>query len=167
MIVNLMPPDIQRCREAAKRRVDERIRVGALFESELDNAVKRHYGGCLGEYAVCKRYECEWTGEYFEGRSWDTRVLDTAVGEVRATFRSEVEGGMRFYPEDDRVDFPYIWVALHKMGLSCVRAKIVGWAYHEGNLRDEWWRADLGKTGAWIVPRDHLNPMSTLPSVKT
>jgi hypothetical protein len=165
MIVYLQKEDLQKCRDAAYARVDERISRGKILPEKREDQFAFHNIGCMGEFAVCKHYDCKWTGKFFEGKSWDDRALDTEVGEVRATFRSETEGGMRFYPTDDRIGAPYIWVTLQRMSRNCVRAKIVGWAYHKGNLRDEWWRPDIGENGAWIVPRNHLRPMAKLPKI--
>ena len=158
--VNLMPLDIKRCREAAKRRVVERDRAGAV--SDFDFAMKCHYSGVLGEYAVCKAYDCEWLGEYFEGSDWDNRTWDTALGEVRATLRPDLEDGMRLYPNDDRLEAPYIWVALRQLQANIVKATIVGWFKHKDGRKDEWWHADIGNYGAWVVPRNCLKPMSKL-----
>lgn len=161
MIVNLMSPDIKRCREATIRRVEERIKSGAVARSEFDSAFKRHYSGVLGEYAVCKAFDCEWLGEYFEGPDWDKRTWDTAVGEVRATTRPDLELGMRLYPDDDRLEAPYIWVTLRRFGSNIVKATIVGWFYHK-DRKDEWWSEDKE---CWIVPKEELCSLESLPSV--
>lgn len=164
MIVNLTPSDIEICRKAALRRTEERLRAGAIEKSNFDFHLKCHNIGALGEHTVCKHYSCEWLGEYFEGKDWDNRTWDTAVGEVRATFRPDKYGGMRLYPGDDRPEAPYVWVNLRKLGTSIVQAKIVGWAY-QSDKKDKWWNPDAGKNGAWVIPKEKLRSMDTLPSI--
>lgn len=144
-------------------RFAERCRARAL-----DKALKRdlsfHLTGVYGEYAVCKHYNCAWLGKYFEGANWKHRTLDTAVGEVRSTFRPGLEGGMRLYPEDDRIEAPYIWVNLRKLGTTIIQAKLVGWKYHRDGRRSEWWN-DNSKY--WIVPKACLEDMNMLPMSQT
>lgn len=161
-----MPPDIVRCREAAQRRLDENLTRENLSSDEAKFRFACHNIGTLGEYAICKHYSCAWSGEYFEGESWNTRAWDTEVGEVRATFKANKEGGMRFYPSDDRPLAPYIWVDLRKFyGSSIIQAKISGWAYQSDNLKlPEWWHPEIGKKGAWILPKNRLRIMGTLPT---
>ena len=109
-------------------------------------------------------------GVYFEGTDWDNRPWDTAVGEVRATFMADRDGGLRFYTTDDRPDAPYIWVKLRSFGYNkekpiMIQAKLAGWAYQSDNLKkEEWWHPELGKNGAWIIPEKFLRPMDTLPT---
>jgi hypothetical protein len=165
VIVNLTPSDIDRCRRAAQRRVNERLKAGAIKESEVDFHLTCHFSGTLGEYAVCKHYSCDWLGEYFEGKDWDNRTWDTAVGEVRATFRPGKDGGMRFYPNDDRPDAPYIWVNLRRFGYNkknpiMIQAKLVGWAW-QSDKKYEWWKL---QKKYFVVPSESLRPMDTLPA---
>lgn len=159
MIVNLLPPDIKLCREAALCRVEERIRAGAYAPQSKEKKLKDHFAGTLGEFVVCKHYSCKWLGKYFEGKEWDNRTWDTEVGEVRATFRPGIDKGMRFYVSDDRPRAPYIWVCLRKFGSTCIQAKLVGWAY-QSDRKNQWFDDDKGY---WIVPKEFLRSMDTLP----
>jgi len=161
MIINFTPADIKLCRRAAEARVNERIRANKLSLSEYPSAIKCHYSGTLGEYAVCKAYNCEWSGKYFEGDSWRDRTYDVGVGEVRATTRPEKEGGIRLYPSDDRLEAPYIWVAIRKFSEHIIRAELSGWIYHRDGRKPKWWDEDKGY---WLVPREELKEMEFLPT---
>lgn len=167
MIINLQPPDINKCREVALRRVAERTNAGSLDPKKHKRNFKKHFTGTLGEYALCKYFSCKWLGKYFEGKDWDNRTWDTEVGEARATFYPYEEKGMRMYPSDDRPDAPYIWVNLRRFGYKdipmVVRAEFIGWAWQNDihpPLKD-WW-----KERYWILPQDHLRPMNSLPTIK-
>lgn len=169
MIVSLLPPDIEKCREVALRRVAERTQAGALNPKDHKRNFKKHFSGALGEYALCKYFECEWSGKYFEGSDWDNRKWDTEIGESRATFQPDRENGMRMYPTDDRPNAPYIWVNLRRFGQKenpiAIQAKFVGWAWQSDVLKKnkEWW--DSNKE-YWIIPKEHLRSMDTLPTIR-
>ena len=168
MIVNLMPLDTIKCLKAAERRVIERTNAGALDHSEYNLSFKCHYSGTLGEWAVCKAYGCKWDGEYFEGEEWEERkrlgIWDTAVGEVRATRRPDLAGGMPLYPTDDQVNAPYIWVTLYTKSKRIIQAKLVGWIMRKDGVKSKWWGEDYWGKKCWIVPKDKLLGMELLPT---
>lgn len=161
MIILLMPNDIAECDKVTQMRVKERTSRGAKDRSD-EHFYRNHYSGVLGEYAVCKAYNCDWLGKYFEGRSWDSRTYDTAMGEVRSTTRPGLDGGMRLYESDDRLEAPYIWVTLQEFGSnkSMVKAEVVGWIYPKDGRKSKWWNKEKGY---WVVPRDNLKPMDKFP----
>jgi hypothetical protein len=156
--VTLTQQDVRTCDQWARKRHVERTKAGQ------EAKIKFHQIGCYGEYAVVKHFDCEWTGRYYEGDSWKERSWDTEVGEVRATFRPDLYDGMRIYPSDFYNKAPYIWVTCRRYG-SAVKARLVGWYWLEEGKKPEWWRPDVGKHGAWIVPRSKLRPMDTLPNI--
>ena len=172
MIVNLTPPDIKKCREAAIRRIEERIRNSPKYtQADFKRLYKTHYPGAVGEWAVCKAYGCKWTGEYFGdgGLPWSARDLDAnkwdvEVGEVRTTAQPHRYGGMRLYPSDDRPEAPSIWVNLHFKGTLFAKVTLVGWYDQGAGRKAEWWHPEIGENGAWVVPKDNLKNMDTLPT---
>jgi hypothetical protein len=171
VLVNITPADIKKCRLAAARRINERIAKSSKYKpSDFDKLWKSHYPGAIGEWAVCKACSCEWTGEYFGagGPHWDTRKWDVEVGEVRTTTQPHKYGGMRLYPTDDRPEAAVVWVNLQfkgtREGAMFAKATLVGWYYEWEGQREEWWHSDIGDSGAWVVPREFLKPMETLPT---
>jgi hypothetical protein len=150
--VILNSQDIKYCNIWARKRSEERKKAGK------EATLKYHEIGCYGEYAVVKYYNCEWTGKYYEDILWKNRTWDTAKGEVRATFRPDILGGMKIYPKDIYSDAPYIWVVLHKYG-SAVKAQLVGWIYLRDARKDKWWNAE---EEIWVIPPDALNSMELL-----
>ena len=164
--VNLFHKEILECEKWAEMRVSERISAGAYNSDEFDKNFKAHRSGCLGEFAVCKHYDCEWTGRYYEGDSWKNRDWDTEVGEVRATFHPDLDGGMRIYHSDKYPEAPFIWVILSQRGKAIVQAEIVGWFYRDDARKPEWWNEDTCMAkGYWVVPRELLKPIDELPTV--
>ena len=157
--VNLMPSDVEKCRRAALRRVNERLRAGAINPEEFTWHLKCHETGCFGEWAVCKYYDCDWTGEYFEGDSWNSRAWDTEVGEVRATFQSRLNKGIKMYKTDDRPDAPYILAHLQRQGTIFIQAKLIGWAW-QSDVRERYW----SRGQYYFLPDYFLRPMNTLPT---
>jgi len=147
----IYPKEVKTCDYWAQARSDERISQGK--EANINS----HKTGCYGEYAVVKAYDCEWTGKFYEGQSWENRSWDTERGEVRATF-SNHHNGMKLYPSDSYLDAPYIWVKLLRRG-SNVKAELVGWVWLREGRKDKWWNEE----GYWIVPREKLRLMETLP----
>ena len=76
---------------------------------------------------------------------------------------------MLLYPRDDRPEAPCIWVNLQFIGWPTdnsmfAKATLVGWYYCWEGQRDEWWHPEIGDDGAWVVPRESLRPMDTLPT---
>lgn len=150
--VTLLPQEVKTCDHWAQKRSEERKKAGK--EAKL----KFHEIGCYGEYAVVKHFKCEWTGRYYEGETWKDRSWDTEVGEVRATFRPDINNGMVLYPSDSYPNAPYIWVNLRNYG-SAVKAKLVGWINLKDGQKSEWWNSEQK---IWVVPSDQLRPIEEL-----
>ena len=160
-IVQFTIEEIEAAKAVGIERTEESRKIGLHDNliTKKQTKFQSEFHGALGEIAVCKALDLEWTGKgsCINKKNMPKKLIPADVEglEVRTTTYST--GRLIIRKRDN--DAKFVLVVLN----DDHTARVVGWIEAEDAKQDKYW-GDLGKYNkpCYIIEQRNLNPIETL-----
>lgn len=130
--------------------------VSNRYNCPEDKGWAAHIIGAIGEMALAIV-----TGCYWDGALGDYKADDVGgVYQVRSTDNPWKQS--LILHKSDADDKPFVLGTVHRLTVT-----LEGWMYAREGKKKDWWKDPTGtQRWAYFVEKQHLHPMSTLPSAE-